>query len=225
MKFVSVIIPTLNEAGSIQQCLLTLQSLREQGHEVILVDGGSHDSTCVLAAPLVDKLMTGKKGRAHQLNYGAQQAGGHLLLFLHADTLLNEAVRTELLEIASHESVWGRFDVQLSGDHYLYRGIEFCMNTRSRITGIATGDQAIFCNKKLFEEVGGFPEIELMEDITLSANLKKIKWPICSREKVITSSRRWDREGIVKTVLKMLLYRLRYALGAKPEKLAREYDG
>lgn len=224
MKTVSIVIPTLNEANIIRKCLLALQPLREQGHEVILVDGGSHDTTCELAQALVDKLLSTARGRAEQLNYGAGQASGDLLLFLHADTLLDEKVRAELLEIARRDSVWGRFDVQLSGEHYLYRVIEFFMNTRSRLTGIATGDQAMFCDKKLFKTAGGFPEIELMEDITLSSHLKKLKPPICSRAKVLSSSRRWEEGGIVRIVLKMLLLRLRYALGAKPEKLAREYD-
>ncbi len=225
MKIVSIVIPALNEAQVIQKCLMSLQALRELGHEVILVDGGSHDATCALALPLVDKLLTAKRGRALQLNHGARQASGDLLVFLHADTLLNEEVRAELLEIAKRESVWGRFDVQLSGEHYLYRVIEFFMNLRSRLTGIATGDQGMFCDKKLFETIGGFPEIGLMEDITLSSNLKKIQGPLCSRKKVLTSSRRWEEGGIVKTVLKMFLFRIRYAFGTKSEKLSREYDG
>ena len=225
MNSISVVVPTLNEAESIEKCLAALQDLRELGHEVIVVDGDSDDATCTLAEPLADKVLTTKRGRAKQLNYGVKQASGNYYFFLHADTLINDMVVRELLELSKSESEWGRFDVQLSGEHCLYRLIEFCMNTRSRLTGIATGDQGMFCEKKLFEAVEGFPDIELMEDITLSGNLKNIKPPICSRVKVTTSSRRWEKDGIVKTVFKMFLFRLRYALGAKPEKLAREYDG
>ena len=225
MSSISIIVPVLNEADCIESCLQSLQSLRKHYLEVILVDGGSEDDTRILAKPLVDKLLETDKGRARQLNFGAQNASGELLVFLHADTLLSEQACVELLRLSGEARIWGRFDVKLSGKHYLFRIIEFFMNLRSRLSGIATGDQVIFCSRSLFEDAGGFPDIALMEDISFSSRLKKMIAPVCCREKVLTSSRRWEEKGIVKTMIKMQCLRLRYALGASPEILATEYDG
>ncbi len=224
MKKISIIIPCLNEAASISDCLTSLQSFKERGHEIIVVDGGSEDESLSLAEEKSDFVLSAPRGRASQLNFGAKKAKGSLLLFLHADTLLAEGMEVQLEEAAEKNLAWGRFDVRLSGAEPLFRIVEFFMNTRSRLTGIATGDQAMFVTRQLFERAGGFPQIELMEDIAFSKKLKKFCQPICYRNKVLTSSRRWQRLGIIRTILNMWVLRLRYTLGASPEKLAREYE-
>ena len=224
MKKLSLIVPSLDEATTIVNCLAALQEARARGHEVILVDGGSSDGTPVNAAGLADRIVTCARGRARQMNYGAGLARGDVLVFVHADTVLPRKGLEQLSELQAGEKCWGRFDVRLSGSHPLFRLIESGMNLRSRITGIATGDQALFVGRELFEAVGGFPSIELMEDITLSSSLKKIAPPLCLRTRVVTSSRRWERQGILRTILRMMRLRACYALGVKPDQLAREYD-
>lgn len=222
----SIIIPALNDSRILQTNLPRLQSLRESGHEVILVDGGSTDDTLVLAKSMVDRLVRVSRGRAKQMNAGANVAAGGILLFLHADTVLPDAADDIIVQSMKRtERGWGRFDVVLSGGDWLLRAVEFLMNVRSRVTGIATGDQAMFVNRQLFEAVGGFPEIPLMEDIALSRTLKRISPPLCLRPRVTTSSRRWEQRGIVRTILLMWCLRCAYALGADPSRLARIYDG
>ncbi len=220
----SIIIPTLNEATAIVSTLTGLQAQRAAGHEVIVVDGGSTDATCSLAAPFADQLLHSARGRARQMNCGAAAACGDVLVFLHADTLLPEgADRVVRTGLAQTGALWGRFDVRLSGSHPLLRVVETLMNVRSQLTGIATGDQAIFVRRDLFEQVGGFPDIPLMEDIAISRALKRHGRPFCVRERVITSSRRWERRGISRTIFLMWRLRLAYALGADPRDLVRRY--
>ena len=190
---------------------------------MIVVDGGSTDSTRMLARPLSDVVMENSIGRARQMNTGAAVAQGGVLLFLHADTVIEFDLEQALKSINSVQA-WGRFDVRLSGGHFFLRVIEFFMNIRSRLTAIATGDQAIFITRDLFQKVGGFPDIELMEDIELSSRLKKICRPVCLHQAVISSSRRWEQQGIIRTILKMWRLRFRYWLGTRPSVLAREYD-
>ena len=222
----SIIIPVLNESSLISDCLASLQELRQRGHEVIVVDGGSIDESVALAAPLSDRcLVSERPGRAAQMNRGAAVAGGDVLLFLHADTRLPRDADTLLRNAGADADGWGRFDVVLSGRRPLLRVVEAAMNLRSRLTGIATGDQAIFVGRRLFQRAGGFPDIALMEDISLSATLKRINPPCCLRQTVTTSSRRWEEQGILYTVLQMWLLRLRYFLGTPPATLAREYYG
>lgn len=221
MKF-SIIIPTLNEAQTIAECLKPLQALRKQA-ELIVVDGGSADATVKLAKPLADKLTVAKQGRAVQMNAGAKLAQGEYLIFLHADTLLPYNAFVLISDALANNHKWGRFDVELSGSHPLLKIVAWFMNWRSRLTGISTGDQAIFINKRLFESIGGFPVIALMEDIALSKKLKKISPPACLKAKVITSGRRWEHYGVVKTILLMWSLRLRYFLGADPQYLANLY--
>lgn len=223
-KKISIILPVLNEAECLSSCLQTLQMYRRRGHEVIVVDGGSEDGSIDIALPLVDRLLHSKPGRALQMNKGAQMASGDLLVFLHADTKLPENGQRVLELIAHTDKCWGRFDVCLSASSLIYKVIGFCMNVRSRLSGIATGDQAIFVSRTLFQEVGGFPEIALMEDIAISLTLKKKVTPICVRGKVITSARRWERNGVLKTIIKMWSLRWRYMWGSDVEVLANEYD-
>ena len=220
----SIIIPVLNEAATLTATLSALQSLRAAGHEVIVVDGGSHDASMTLAEPWVDQVIRTERGRARQMNAGAAIAHHDIWLFLHADTQLPhnaEQLIIEGLQKSGHQ--WGRFDVQLSGKHFLLRIIERSMNFRSRITGIATGDQAIFICRQLFQRAGGFPDIPLMEDIVLSHTLKRHGPPACLRQRVITSSRRWEQQGIIRTILLMWRLRLAHALGADPRRLAQLY--
>ncbi len=221
----SIILPALNEAGVIAQTLQSSQTLRAQGCEVIVVDGGSSDETESLALPLADRVLRSAPGRAHQMNLGAGTARAPILLFLHADTQLPEQASEIILHaLSAQDRVWGRFDVRLSGSRKTFRLIEALMNLRSRLTGIATGDQAIFVLREAFFEVGCYPNIALMEDIALSAALKKIGPPITLRDRVITSSRRWETQGVWRTILRMWWLRLRNFLGADPARLAQTYD-
>jgi rSAM/selenodomain-associated transferase 2 len=222
---ISIVIPALNEAPSIRQTLLTLQPLRQSGHEVIVVDGTSHDATETIAQPFSDHVIRSLPGRARQLNTGALIAKGDILLFLHADTTLPPSADRLIIDgMKTTDRHWGRFDVQLSGKQHLLRIVESLMNWRSRLTGIATGDQAIFVSRTLFERVGGIPEIALMEDIALSKLLKKNCRPLCLSQRVITSSRRWEKNGVFRTILLMWHLRLAYALGAHPLRLAQRYE-
>lgn len=222
---IAVIVPCLNEAAHIAATLLPLQALRQNGHQLIVVDGQSDDNCVELATALADHVVSCQRGRALQMNHGAQLADADILLFLHADTQLPEASdETITKHLANSNRQWGRFDVRLSGKQSWLRVIEFMMNRRSRLSGIATGDQAIFVQRDLFNKVGGFPAICLMEDVCLSKQLKRHSKPICLTEKVITSSRRWEEKGMLKTILLMWRLRLAYFLGANPKQLKRQYD-
>ncbi|MBS3905790.1 MAG: TIGR04283 family arsenosugar biosynthesis glycosyltransferase [Syntrophaceae bacterium] len=221
---ISIIIPVLNEAPAIARTLLTLQSLREAGHEVIVVDGGSHDDTITLANPYADKIIQCPRSRSRQMNAGAKLASGDLLLFLHADTFLPDGADRLIIEgMKTGDRKWGRFDVNFSGKHLLLRVIEFLMNWRSRLSHIATGDQAIFVKRELFEAIGGFPEIDLMEDIALSKMLKKHGRPLCLYQRVLTSSRRWEKKGLFRTILLMWFLRAAYFFKINPKRLAKLY--
>lgn len=220
----SIIIPVLNEASVLETNLKELQWIRQLGHEVIVVDGGSQDNSAVMAIPLADQVLSASSGRGLQMNVGAKSAKGDVFLFLHVDTLFPvDGVDAILENIARKDPVWGRFDVKLSGSHISFRVIEFMMNWRSRLTGIATGDQAIFVSRTLFENLGGFPDMRLMEDVEVSRRLKKVSKPICLSQRVVTSSRRWEQGGIIKTIGLMWRLRLAYWLGFDPDQLARQY--
>ncbi len=221
MKF-SIIIPTLNEEKTIQFCLLALQPLRNDC-EIIIADGDSVDNTKSLALPLADKVITSAKGRAKQMNNGARYATGDVLIFLHADTCLPENALRLIQQKISRTRQWGRFDIQLSGNLFMLKVIAQMMNWRSRLTGIATGDQVIFVTRQAFTKAGQYPEINLMEDITLCKALKKISPPICLKDKVISSGRRWEHNGIYRTILLMWSLRLRYFFGTDPQTLAFLY--
>lgn len=224
MKRISVIVPALNEAACITSVLQALSPLRRRGHEVIVVDGGSSDGTPMLAAPLADRVLHAPRGRALQMNAGAHAATGDVLWFLHADTLPpSDADEAILAALAQGNRSWGHFDVRLSGAGILLRMVATLMNRRSRLVGIATGDQGLFVRREGFERAGGFPEIPLMEDIALSRMLKRVSRPVRVAQELVTSSRRWEQRGIWRTILLMWRLRLAYFLGADPHKLAGQY--
>ncbi len=213
----------LNEEINLSRISGYLQSIRHQGHEIIIVDGGSVDNTLAISYEVTDKVIVSKAGRALQMNSGASVASGDVLLFLHVDTFLPDNAIQIISDSFQSKNYWGRFDVRLSSSKYVYRIIEHLMNLRSCLTSIATGDQAIFVEKNLFNRVGGYPEIALMEDVEISRRLKKISKPVCLKQKVITSSRRWETNGVVATVLLMWKLRLYYFFGVSPEKLSQLY--
>lgn len=221
---ISIIIPALNEETALSQNLPQLQIYRDHGHEIILVDGGSHDQSLRVARPLVDRYIQTVKGRAHQMNEGADVAKNDILLFLHADTGLPDSADKLILNaLDSTQHLWGRFNVRFNNEKFVFKVISSAMNVRSAMSGIATGDQAIFVNKNIFEDVGLFDRIPLMEDIALSKKLLKQSRPYCLKETVRTSSRRWEKHGVYRTIFLMWRLRLAYFLGVRPEKLADQY--
>lgn len=215
----SIVVPTLNEAPIIRAALEALAPLRARGHELIVADGASDDGTPELAQPLCDRLILAARGRALQMNAGAREARGEALLFLHADTRLPpDADRLVLDALASR--VWGRFDVAIEGRHALLKWVGCAMSLRSRLSGIATGDQAIFARRDAF---AGFPGIPIMEDVAFSKTMKRAGAPACLRARVVTSGRRWESRGVLRTVWLMWRLRLEFALGADPARLAERY--
>lgn len=218
----SIVVPALDEAEALPATLAALAPLRERGHEVIVVDGGSTDGTPALAAPLADRVLRAPRGRARQMNAGAAVAAGDALVFLHADTRLPPEADRHVAE-ALAARLWGRFDVAIEGRAPLLRVVAFLMNLRSRLTGIATGDQAIFVRRDAFARAGGFPDLALMEDIAFSRRMKAFSPPACVAARAVTSGRRWERHGVLRTILLMWRLRLAFYFGASPEALARRY--
>jgi rSAM/selenodomain-associated transferase 2 len=224
MPQLSIIMPVLDEAAVIASALAALAPCRARGAEVIVVDGGCRDATAEAARPLADRVITAPRGRGSQMSAGAAGAHGDVLLFLHADTRLPpEADRLAVDALERSGRAWGRFDVTIAGRSPLLRVVAAMMNLRSRATGIATGDQAMFATRAAFAQAGGFPDIPLMEDIVLSRRLKAVSPPACLHARVTTSGRRWDRDGVARTILKMWRLRLAFFLGAEPAHLARHY--
>jgi rSAM/selenodomain-associated transferase 2 len=224
MARLSIIIPVLDEADHIVPALQALTPLRARGAELIVVDGGSADRTVAQATPLATFVIASRRGRAVQMNAGAAIASADVLLFLHADTRLPpDADRLVLDGLARSRRAWGRFDVTIEGAHPLLPLVAASMNLRSRLTGITTGDQAMFMRREAFTATGGFPEIALMEDIMFARNLKRVSRPLNLCARVTTSGRRWERRGVVRTIILMWRLRLAYFFGAKPDDLARRY--
>lgn len=238
----SIIVPALNEAAVIEAVLGPLQAWRAAGVEVLVVDGGSSDATVALALPLADRVIKAERGRARQMNAGAVAASGAALLFLHADTMLPEgAPGAVLAAICAQEClpptvsgqapggpfdsmrVWGRFDVRIAGQSRMLPVVAWCMNLRSRLSGIATGDQAIFMLRAAYDAVGGFPDQPLMEDIEICRRLKRLGPPVCLNLQVQTSGRRWETRGVWRTIFLMWRLRLAYFFGVSVEYLARAY--
>lgn len=219
---ISIIVPTLNESGGIAAALARLQAWRP-GVEVIVVDGGSEDGTADAAAPYADRVIVTERGRARQMNAGAAQARGDVLVFLHADTALpDHAPRAIRDGLQATGRAWGRFDIAIAGSDPLLAAVSALMNARSRLTGIATGDQAIFATREAFA-VTGFPDIPLMEDVEISRRLKALSPPLCLRDRAVTSARRWERDGVLHTIVLMWRLRFAYAMGVDPRRLARRY--
>jgi rSAM/selenodomain-associated transferase 2/rSAM/selenodomain-associated transferase 1 len=222
---VSIVVPARNEARRIVATLAPLQPLRAAGHEVIVVDGGSTDATLALASPLSDRAFVAAPGRASQMNAGAAAASGDVLLFLHADSRLPAGGIAAIVHgMARTGRRWGRFDVTIAGAPRLLARVGAMMNARSRLTGVATGDQGIFVLRTLFETVGGYPDQPLMEDVELSGRLKRAAGaPLCLPQRIVTSGRRWEREGPWRTILAMWSLRFAYWRGADPAQLAARY--
>jgi rSAM/selenodomain-associated transferase 2 len=220
----SIIVPVLNEADIIADTLAALAPLRQRGAEVIVADGGSRDGTVDLARPGADRVIVAPRGRAAQMNAGASLARGDVLLFLHADTRLpGNADALVLAGLKRSGRAWGRFDIAIAGRSPLLAPVARTINLRSRLTGIATGDQAIFVTRDVFARLGGFPDLPLMEDVALSRTLKRVSRPLCVSPKVTTSGRRWEQHGVLRTIVLMWRLRLAYFLGAEPAALARRY--
>tara|TARA_Y100000780_G_scaffold127371_1_gene114605 strand:- start:1372 stop:2046 length:675 start_codon:yes stop_codon:yes gene_type:complete len=217
----SIVVPVRNEAANIVDSLAPLQPLRGQ-LELIVVDGGSSDDTLALATPLADRVLQSAPGRAQQMNTGAAQAQGDWLLFLHADTQL-PAGFLDLLPDRNAPRQWGRFDVRLAPSSPLLNVVAWMMNWRSRLTGVCTGDQAIFVRRALFEQWGGYAPMPLMEDVELSKRLRRLSPPLCLRPPLTTSSRRWQTHGTLRTIVLMWWLRWRYWRGASVEELAGKY--
>lgn len=225
--FLSVIIPVWREVDTIEATLERLRALLSGDvyrHEIILVDAGSDDGTVSLARRFCDQVIVSSPGRAVQMNAGASAASGDLLLFLHADTLLPVSALDHLADFFVSPAVWGRFDVRLTGERRLFRMIAWFMNCRSRLTGIATGDQAIFIRRAVFDELGGFAPVPLMEDVEICGRLRRLSRPFCISDSVLTDSRRWQKHGPWRTVFLMWRIRWRYWRGESPEALAKLYQ-
>jgi rSAM/selenodomain-associated transferase 2 len=223
-KQISIIIPVLNEAPILEEALSRLQGYREKGHEIIVVDGGSRDGSMRIASRLADRVLISGAGRAMQMNTGAENASRPILLFLHADTLLPEdADQLIAASFSRTPDTWGRFDLRLSGKHKLLRIVEWSINWRTAITGVATGDQAIFVSRNTFDRVGAFDDYPLMEDVALSKKLRSRSWPCRVRNPVSTSSRKWEEEGVLKTIMLMWFLRSAFFLGVHPARLVRYY--
>ncbi|MFZ3152942.1 TIGR04283 family arsenosugar biosynthesis glycosyltransferase [Pseudomonas sp.] len=223
MPLLSVVIPVRNEAQALPGLLDDLAELRASGAELILVDGGSRDGTCELALGRVDQLLRTAPGRALQMNTGAVAARGAYLWFVHADTRISAEALRSLQEALSERPLWGRFDVRLSGPGLAFWVIGAMISLRSRLSGIASGDQGIFVARQHFEALGGYAPIPLMEDVQLCRRLKALARPCCLRPPLSTSSRRWEQHGIWRTVVLMWCLRLAYYCGVSPEKLAHQY--
>ena len=220
----SIIIPCLNEAEGIADALTALASLRVRGCEIIVVDGGSADDTVARATPLADWVITATRGRALQMNAGAAVARGDILLFLHADCRLPQQADQLIADgLNRARKSWGRFDVAVTGDSAVLRMVAALMNLRSRVTAVATGDQGLFVTRSLFEAVGRFPQIPLMEDVALTKALRRYGPPLNLRHRMTVSGRRWEQQGVLRTIVLMWWLRLRYWLGADPARLARAY--
>jgi rSAM/selenodomain-associated transferase 2 len=219
----SVVVPTLNEGAVIESLLSALQPLRESGCEIIVSDGGSTDATCERALGLCDRLVSGGPGRAVQMNRGASVAEAGWLWFLHADTRFTEPLSRLPGIFKSTKRDWGFFRVRLDAPGWRFRVIEWMMNRRSRFSRIGTGDQGLFVRHRVFQEIGGFADIPLMEDVEICKRLRGVSRPRVLDVPLLTSARRWQRHGVLRTVLLMWRLRLAYFLGVSPERLARQY--
>jgi rSAM/selenodomain-associated transferase 2 len=219
---ISVIVPVLNEEKTIEATLHAL--LRLQPHEIIVVDGGSDDGSREICRQLGALVLHAARGRARQMNHGARQASGEVLLFLHADTKLPDSAFADIAgALADPKCVGGRFDVELEGSHWMLNVVGALINWRSRATKVGTGDQAIFVRREIFTRLGGYPEIDLMEDIALCRSLKRLGKIACLRSRVVTSARRWEKDGVWRTIIRMWTLKLLFFAGVSPARLRQFY--
>jgi len=219
----SLIIPVFNEGDNIANVLRPLQSLRQRGWSIVVVDGESTDDTFHKAKPFANKVITSSPGRAKQMNAGVAEATGDVLLFLHADTMLPVNFESEMQKFIASDLQWGRFDVILSGNRLMFYIIAWFINTRSRLTRVSTGDQALFFKRRFFEQLKGYADVPLMEDVDICKRSRVMSEPFFSDHKVITSSRRWEKNGIWKTIWLMWCLRYAYYKGEDPKELHRKY--
>lgn len=223
-EYVSIIIPVLNDLHALKNLLPSLQAMRQAGHEVVVVDGGSTDGSVTYASPFADRVLITGRGRGSQMNHGAANARHGILLFLHADsTLPSEAIAGIQHALQNPARDWGRFDVRLDAAGMMFALIGTLVNLRSRLSGVATGDQGIFVRKPVFLDVGGYRPIPLMEDVALSKTLRRQSWPACLDTRIVTSARRWQEQGVASTIVQMWVLRLAFFLGVDPATLARKY--
>lgn len=219
---ISVIVPVLNEEKSIAATLRALRALAP--YEIIVIDGGSRDRTSEIASQFGVTVMLSQRGRARQMNRGARQASGDVLLFLHADTRLPNSAFADIgAALANSQCIGGRFDVELDGDHWLLPVVARLISYRSRVTKVGTGDQALFVRREVFARMGGFPDIPLMEDIAFCRALKQLGEVACLRSRVITSARRWEAHGVWRTIFRMWTLKLLYLAGVAPARLKQFY--
>jgi rSAM/selenodomain-associated transferase 2 len=220
----SIIVPVHDHARSIGAVLHALKPFRDRNAEIIVVDGGSNDDTAMLARPLADQVIRSQHGLARQMNEGAKVANGFIFLFLHPETTLPLDADIQVMYGRSRDtSVWGRFDLRIAGRHMMLPLVARFLNWRSRASGLATGDQAIFVQRETFFRIGGFKPLPVMADIELCQRLKAISPPICVNSRVTVPGHRYDRDGIWKTLRASTAMRWRYRMGAKPEDLAKRY--
>jgi rSAM/selenodomain-associated transferase 2 len=219
---ISIVIPVLNEEKHITATVAALP--RSQPHELVIVDGGSSDRTAEICNRLGATVLLSSRGRARQMNFGARRASGDVLLFLHADTRLPDSAFDDIQQALSNpQCVGGHFDVQLDGAHWMLGVIGAMISLRSRLSQVATGDQAIFVRREVFAELGGYPDIPLMEDVAFARALKRKGRVACLRSRVLTSARRWERDGVWRTILKMWALKSLYLAGISPLRLKRYY--
>lgn len=219
---ISVIVPVLNEEKTIAATLRALAPL--QPYEIIVVDGGSQDRTRALAAEFTVKVVAEERGRARQMNRGAREASGEVLLFLHADTRLPATAFADIaVALGDRRYVGGRFDVALDGRHWMLPVVARLISYRSRVSKVGTGDQALFVRREVFQRMGGFPDIPLMEDIAFCRALKHLGPVACLRSRVVTSARRWEADGVWRTIFRMWTLKLLYLIGVSPRRLKRFY--
>ena len=223
---IAIVVPVFNEALTLPRLVAHLAALKattNQNFELVFVDSGSTDGTEALIEKAGFHVITSPKGRAWQMNAGAAQTTGEVLLFLHADTQLPENAIKIIAANLVGGICWGRFDVRISGKPWMLSVVSRMMNWRSRLTGIATGDQAMFMTRVAYQTIGGFPEQALMEDIEASRRLRQLSRPVCISSPVITSGRRWETRGVWATIF--LMWRLRWAYwrGQNPQLLAELY--
>lgn len=223
MKSIAIIVPVVNEAENMPALIEQLLQFNQPENEVVIVDGGSTDGTQYIVADLNLETVSAPKGRASQMNAGVMHSDADILVFLHADTEMPPNGLDLIRKAIADGADWGRFNVTISGSHPMLKIIALLINWRSRLTGIATGDQVIFIHRDLFNAVAGFPEQPLMEDIEISKRLKKISRPACLSEKVVTSGRRWQKHGIWKTIVLMWWLRFSYWRGVSASTLAEYY--